>query len=364
MKKKDQRESTASKPTAIQPLRFAPIIRVSTEGQAEKGESLRTQEKQIREYVKKLEGVIPEHCWKYSGQEHATPDQERKKLDTLLQDSAKGLFDAVIVCDASRWSRDNLKSKQGLEILRTNGIRFYIGTQEYSLNSPQHKLFIGMATEINEFVAEEQSRKSLENRIERAKRGIPTAGKYPYGRTFNRTTNQWELDDSNGKVTNIERAAKRYLSGEGLPKIAADLGMNAANLWKILTKLSGDKWQIKFHSEKLNIHETVEMTVPRLLPQETIDAIHEKAKGNKTYNHGEIKHKYLLSRMIFCNHCGYTMFGQKNHSGKRYYRHARQDRRKNGCPSHRMYVPAEDVEKAVLISYLICLVMLTIWRRP
>ncbi len=106
-------------------LRFAPIIRVSTEKQKDKGESLNVQTKQIKQYVKSLNGVVPEHCWQYSGQEHATPDQERYKLDKLLEDSAKGLFDAVIVVDASRWSRDNLKSKAGLETLRTHDIKFF-----------------------------------------------------------------------------------------------------------------------------------------------------------------------------------------------------------------------------------------------
>ena len=56
-------------------LRFAPLIRVSTEGQEKKSESLRTQTTQIKQYVKSLGGIIPEHCWKYSGQEHATPEQ-------------------------------------------------------------------------------------------------------------------------------------------------------------------------------------------------------------------------------------------------------------------------------------------------
>jgi len=54
-------------------LRFAPLIRVSTERQAQKGESLWTQKTQILSYVKNLGGTIPEHCWRYSGREHSTP---------------------------------------------------------------------------------------------------------------------------------------------------------------------------------------------------------------------------------------------------------------------------------------------------
>ena len=71
-------------------LRFAPIIRVRPEKQKKKGESLRTQETQIRQYIAMLEkaipggAYIPEYCWQYKGQEHATPNQERVLLDRLL----------------------------------------------------------------------------------------------------------------------------------------------------------------------------------------------------------------------------------------------------------------------------------------
>ena len=144
-------------------LRFAPIIRVSTEGQAQKGHSLKTQKEQIQRAVQILGGTIPGHCWRYSGQEHATPDQERRKLDQLLEDARKDLFDAVIVCDASRWSRDNRKGKEGLEVLRTNGIRFFVGTTEYDLFNPEQLFFLGMATEVNEYAASASAWKSVIN---------------------------------------------------------------------------------------------------------------------------------------------------------------------------------------------------------
>jgi DNA invertase Pin-like site-specific DNA recombinase len=118
-------------------LRFAPIIRVSTERQKQKGESLNTQKSQILQYVANITGgTIPDYCWQYCGQEHATPGQERALLDKLLADASKNLNDAVIVCDHSRWSRDNKKSKEGLEILRKNRIRFFVGPAERDLNNP------------------------------------------------------------------------------------------------------------------------------------------------------------------------------------------------------------------------------------
>jgi DNA invertase Pin-like site-specific DNA recombinase len=328
-----------------QKIRFAPIIRVSTEKQAEKGESLNTQKKQIMGFVETLGGTIPEKCWRYSGQEHATPDQERKKLDQLLKDSGKGIFDAVIVCDASRWSRDNLKSKIGLATLRNHGVRFFIGTMEYDLAEPSAELILGVFTEFNQFAAREQSRKSILNRIERAKQGIPTGGKLPYGRVFDKKRSRWSIDKK--KSEKIAWAAREYLSGKKMSDIARTLGMNHPNLWKILTKRSGNRWDLRFNKPDLNIDETITIKIPPLLTDETIEAIKAKAKANKTYHHGHIKYRYLLSRMIFCGHCGYAMFGQTNHSTVSYYRHARN--RKNACEHPGFWVRADDVETAVFM---------------
>ncbi len=327
-------------------LRFAPIIRVSTEKQEQKGESLRTQTSQIKLYVQSLGGRIQKNCWQYCGQEHATPEQERKNLDKLLQDAEKKLFDAVIVCDASRWSRDNLKSKQGLNILRNNGIKFFVGTTEYDLFNPDHKFFLGLSAEIGEFQARQSALKSIINRIERAKRGIPTAGKLPYGRTWD-SEKGWGLDTK--KAQNIRWAAERYLGGMGIIKIASALGMNFANLWKILNHRSGDTWEVRFYAKNLNVDETVSIHIPRLLEEDVIRAIHKKNQANKTYTHGKVKYNYLLSRMIFCGKCGYTLSGQCNHNTKLYYRHPRH--RKVDCKLHK-WIPTELIDNSVLIHLI------------
>lgn len=54
-------------------LRFAPLIRVSTEIQEKKGESLKTQRRQLEETIKALTGTVYHG---YAGQERATVDQE------------------------------------------------------------------------------------------------------------------------------------------------------------------------------------------------------------------------------------------------------------------------------------------------
>ena len=75
----------------------------------------------------------------------------------------------------------------------------------------------------------------------------------------------------------------------------------------------------------------------------------QRAKSNRTYTHGQQKHFHLLSRMIFCSHCGYAMFGQLNHNGKRYYRHAHSER-VNACKAEKCWVPVNEIEDVSSLS--------------
>ena len=327
-------------------LRFAPLIRVSTESQEKRGQSLEVQTKTLTKAVSSLGGMIPEDCWEYSGQEHATTDHERQKFTKLLHDCQENKFDAIIVYDPSRWSRDNRRSKEGLEILKQHGIRFFVGTTEYNLFDPQASLFLGMSTEMNEYFALEQSRKSILSKIDRAKNNKPSTGKLPFGRTFDRVTGLWGLDED--KRQDIVWAANQYLEGKSLEQIAKQLGMNHSNLWKVLNRRSGSKWETKFENKRLQIEELVTLNIPALLPDNIINAIHKKAAFNKKYDRKVIKNKYLLSRTVYCAECGLAMFGQASSKKRLYYRHSRYGTQ--DCRQKNLYIPGFMIEQATLLQ--------------
>ncbi len=146
-----------------------------------------------------------------------------------------------------------MKSETGLDILRDHGIRFYVLTTDYDLFDPQQRFFLSTFTNMNAFHAACQSQKSLLNRIERAKRGIPTCGKLPFGRIWDGAT--WTIDKEKQKI--IIDIAERYLAGKKLLKLASEYDMNHMNLTKILRDRCGDKWDIDFAAKKLNINQTV-----------------------------------------------------------------------------------------------------------
>jgi DNA invertase Pin-like site-specific DNA recombinase len=328
-------------------LRFGVLIRVSTVKQKDRGESLRVQETQIREAVATLGGEITRI---YSGQEHGTADHERLMLDQLLADAASKTkpFDAVMVFDASRWSRDNQKSKEGLAILRKHGVRFFVHSQEYNLFDSAAILFLGMSGEIGEFQAREQRRKSVLSTIARAKRlGAPTAGKKPYGRTYDPETQTWGIDAAKHEI--IKDVAERYLKGESMVKLAQEHGINDSYLAKTLKESCGDSYIVRWDVKDLNIKAEVSIEIPRLLPEETIEAIRQRAQANKTYFAKRGTHqRYLLSGFVRCAQCGYAMSGHWTNRGIAYYRHGRTDRGHVCDAPISPYVDAASLEAAVI----------------
>jgi DNA invertase Pin-like site-specific DNA recombinase len=327
-------------------LRFAAMVRVSSERQEKQGESLLTQRHSIERDVDKLGGKI--FGW-YGGQEHATPGWERKEVDRLIADAARSKFDAVIVAYADRWSRDNVKSSEGLDAFRENGVKFYVGTSEQNLFDPQVRFVLTMHAAVGEFIAAQQTKKSTESRIERAKRNVPTAGRLPYGRTFDRKTETWGVDLAKQEL--LRGIAERYLAGESLDHLAKEHGFHRSNLFRLLRNRAGTEWAVDFKLKNAGIDETVIMTVPSLLDAETIKAIRERMTARRTYLHPAPKpvHDYLLTGRLFCGECGYSLYGQTDKNGHkpcRYYRHNHEQGQCKVRPAP--YVNAEWLEGEVL----------------
>jgi DNA invertase Pin-like site-specific DNA recombinase len=316
---------------------FAPLIRVSTEQAGRKGESLRTQKAQLSHAIEALGGKV--YHW-YEGQEHATPEYERRILEQLMADAQARKFDAVMVADISRWSRDNGKSKNYIEILKESGIRFFTGTREVDLFKPNEGFIIGIGVEVAEFVAWEQAYKSIINRINRAKRGWPTCGKLPYGRTWCKATGTWAIDGE--KQAKVQKIARLYLTGDySWEQLGKMFGMAPPALGKILCHRCGDEWEQRFISKRCNIDETVITRVPRLLPEETILAFRKKAEERNSWDKKGQKHQYLFARLVFDAETNRVLIGTCNKVGNRYYRPYQ------GTPN-RYRVNADVLEKAVL----------------
>ena len=326
-------------------LRFAPIIRVSTEKQREKiRASLDHQTNKIERYVKQLGGVVPK--W-YKGQESAMPGRDRVIFNQLLEDSEKGLFDAVIVTNVDRFSRDNGVANACIERWKELGIKFYEGTSELDLYHPGQEKYVKESALAGEYVVKRNALDSMNVRIEKAEAGYPSSNaSWPFGRIWNPETEKWTVDRK--KKKQIEGAARRYIKGdETIENIARSIRVSRASLYRTLYLNSGPIWIQNFNSKLLNIHAEVPTEVGELLDAKTREAVHFRKNMNKT-KHGEQKNFYALTKFIWCEHCGSRLFG--NPVGKYlYYNHKSED--KPNC-AHTKGIRKEELDNAVLVHLI------------
>ena len=321
---------------------FAILCRVSTADQADEGQSLVVQQKTLRKCVEMLNGTLVKE---YIGSESATAgEKERPILDEMLTDAQKKLFDALIVHDLSRLTRDPIKNKIILAALKKNGIRLYEQTREHDLNSPETVLYAGIMSEVNAFQIAIQVQKGIESKIELARRGWLVYGQPPFGRKLAHQDRsrppEWILDPE--KVGIAQKVYDLYINQRiYVDKIGKTLGLDDGLIYRILKDRGIHRQTFKVNNETL----VIETPIPRLFTPEQSELIRERLKSNKVSNGA--KQMYLLRGLVKCQVCGYIYLGFTSTDGKHsYYTHSKH-KTLDGCLRS---VHRKPLEKAVLDS--------------
>ncbi len=327
-------------------LRFAALTRVSTERQEQWGESLRTQRGRIEAAVRKLHGTVVK--W-YEGQEHATEGHERKQFEAMLRDAEHHRFDALIVDEASRLTRDPRANLRLIDLFKMNGVRLFVLEREYDLHDPNDLFMLGIFAQVHSFAAVQNVAKSRQNRIALARQGVPSCGTLPFGRKFDSERRKWSVDDDAKKY--LAAMATRVLRGESLEQIAAEWGRTGkkdpftgsavyANSIRRRLLQAGSEW-VQHFRDKGEIVE-VKTAIPALLSEEQIDRIRRQLKQNRVVT--KRPYTYPLAHVVRCEACGSVLSGAGTKAA-RYYRHHLKRIKGEQCVNH---VPAERLETAVL----------------
>lgn len=324
-------------------LKAAGYVRVSTSGQTE-GESLSTQKQSINNYCEQQKYQLTE-IYADEGISGGTV-KERHALLKCLRDARNGKFDILIVHRLSRLGRNARELLNNVEELSQSGIDLLSISEGIDFGNKYGKAMLGMFAIMAELEKDIITEQFLENKIALARKGIPTSGRLPFGRTYNRETNEWERDEHLTKL--LKWSAKEYLNGTSFLDIADtlksrhDLDISHRYLITVLKERCGDKWTVKFEGE-----EPIEFTIPRILPEETIKAVKARLAHNQVDTRKDVK-KYVLSGFIRCYECQLSLSGQeqKNRYGKKYSYYRHPTGRQIDCKEFSS-VPGEQIENAV-----------------
>lgn len=255
---------------------------------------------------------------------------KRPGLKSLLYDAHRNNFESVLIPRLSRLGRNARELLINVEHLEKAKIAICFIKESIDLSSAYGKFMLTMLAAMAELEKDISGESSVENKIARAKQGIPSTGKEPFGRKYNRQTSEWYLDppDIKGIVADI---ADRYLGGENLRDIAdsipARYQLSYSNILKIFHSLCGDTWEVKFKKE----NKPILFNIPRLLSEEKIKAVQKRLDYKRTFNKTDRQENtFLLSGFTWCMECGRALTAQKqrhkNPEGNsdsmyHYYRH-------------------------------------------
>ena len=212
-------------------MRYAAYCRVST-GSDEQLNSLINQKKFFEEYAEKRgDTLIKIYADRgISGKSM----KERPQFLKMLSDSEKGIFDALLVKDISRFARNTVDFLNGIRLLKSRGIDVvFVGANQKVLGESEFILTVFAA------LAQEEScglsKKIIFGKKQGAKRGRVPNVLYGYDKK-----NTYELTVNEKEAECVKNIFTMYGVNEiGLRKIADNL-----NEKKVLTK-NNCKWSAK-----------------------------------------------------------------------------------------------------------------------
>ena len=247
----------------------------------------------------------------------------RPDFQRMIKDSAKGLFDTVIVWKLDRFARNRYDSARYKAQLKKYGVKVLSATENIS-DGPEgiilESLLEGMAEYYSAELAEKVIRGHTENALKcKYNGGTPTFG------YFIDSDRHYQLDPHTAPV--VLEIFTRYDNGATMKQIRDYLNH------KGVTTVRGKPIDLNFvaavlHNRKYigeySYREIVTPGgIPAIVPQDLFDRVQEKtAKNKKAPARHKAEDDYLLTTKLFCGTCGAMMVGESgtsSHQGRKYH---------------------------------------------
>lgn len=300
-------------------------VRYSSDNQ--KYESIEAQIKVLTEYAKAHDMIVVEI---YADEAKTATDAKRENFQRMLNDSADGNFDTVLVFKLNRFARNRTDAAIIRDQLRKNGVKIVSATENTS--GPTGALLESIHEGLAETYSRELSAYSTDSLYANALLGKNTGGKPAYGYDTDPATRKLVVNEQEAFVVN--QIFEKYAAGISYTEIFKwinDNGFKTKNnepfkknsLHFILKnqKYIGNFPYKKYSQSKYEQEQTelvmIEGVVPSIVKQETFDIVQnllERNKHNSQMN--KAKEIYVLSGKAFCGQCGSRMVGNRRKNKK------------------------------------------------
>lgn len=276
---------------------------------------------------------------------------DRPEFQHMIKDSAKGLFEIVLVWKLDRFSRDRYDSAHYKHILKKNGVKV-VSAKEHISDGPEGIILESMLEGYAEFYSAELSEKIHRGQKENALKGKNNGGGIPLGYLLDKQTQKLIIDTETAPL--VVEIFERYSEGATVRSIIEDFNSRG------LTTKRGKPFNMnsfnallknrKYIGEYSYQDVVIPGGVPAIIPEDLFYRVQQRMEKNKRAPAMAKAHEdFLLTTKLFCGKCERMMVGEsgKSHTGTmHYYYKCGNAKRKTGCD--KKSVKKDWIERAVV----------------
>lgn len=293
---------------------------------------------------------------------------KREGFLQLMEDARAHKFEAVMVYELSRFSRNGTDTITYTEELERLGIEF-VSVREKLDQTPEGRMMMYVITGMNEYYSRNLAIEVMRGLKENAYSAKTTGGKPPLGYDIGK--------DGRYIINPVEAAAVRlifdmYLAGSGYTAIVDELNSRGYrtkrgnkfvrnSLYDLLRneKYTGDfiyNRTEKPKSGRQNRHAykseddiiRVENAFPAIITKKEYREVLRRMKENEHKGASNAAvHDYLLSGKVYCGHCGKSMYGEtRSRRGTPYSYYSCNGHKSKICDKHS--IRCEKLEEEVI----------------
>lgn len=249
----------------------------------------------------------------------------RPAFQKMIEDSAKRLFDAVIVYRLDRFTRNRYDSAIYKARLKKNGVKV-LSAMEHLNGSPESIIMESLLEGMAEYYSVELSQKITRGMKENALKGKALGGQRVLGYKVNADLH-FEVDELTAPI--VVDIFKLYNDGKTVKEICDILNARGAKTARGGAFNKNSLHTILTNKKYIGIYKTkygeIEGGVPPIIDKILFDSVALRMEQNKKAPaRAKAEVNYLLSTKLFCGKCGAAMVGESGtgKSGKKYYYYA------------------------------------------
>lgn len=284
--------------------------RYSSDNQRE--ESIEGQLRECTAFAEKNDITILRH---YIDRAYSAKTDNRPEFQNMIKDSAKHLFDMVIVWKLDRFSRNRYDSARYKTLLKRNGVKVVSATEVIS-EGAEGIILESVLEGFAEYYSADLSEKVVRGMTENLLKGKFNGGTIPFGYIID-GDGHFQVDPLTAPL--ITEAFKMYADGATMKVVRLWLNEHGARNARG-GELSHNSVQYMLHNrryigEYIYRDRVMPDMIPAIVPKELFDRVQERMEKNaKAPARYKAEEEYLLTTKLYCGYCGAYLCGESGTS--------------------------------------------------